>query len=69
MYGSLRLRGAAFAADLGILASGSDGGSGRGFGFNLQYDPRVQNLLNVTDSTGLSLKRSVRLFQTAEVKK
>lgn len=63
MYGSLTLRGAAYAADLGIHASGGDGGSKRGFGFEVQYDARVQKLLSVTDVSSLSLKRSVRLFE------
>lgn len=70
LHGSFRLRGAAFANDLGILATGfGSGGSGKGYGFNLQYDPRVKKLLNVAESTGLSLTRSVRLFNTALEKK
>lgn len=70
MNGSLRLRGAAFASDLGLLATGfGAGGSSKGAGFNLQYDPRVKKLLNVSDSTGLSLTRSVRLFETNVEKK
>lgn len=70
LHGSFRLRGAAFASDLGILATGSgSGGSSKGYGFNLQYDPRVKKLLNVAESDGLSFTRSVRLFETTLEKK
>ena len=65
--GQMKIRGAITASELGIHATGNRKNLNSNPGLNLLYDPRVQELLDVTGGTGLALTRGVRYIEYAEV--
>ena len=65
LNGTLEVRGAIVAADVGILAPGDKRARKNDQGFRLYYDKRVRNYMPVSGSKDLALGRGVRLVQTA----
>ncbi len=64
--GTLEVRGAIVAADVGILAPGDKRARKNDQGFRLYYDKRVKNYMPVSGSKDLALVRGVKLLQTTE---
>lgn len=60
--GTLEVRGAIVAADVGILAPGDSSARKNEQGFRLYYDRRVRGYMPVSSAKDLTLVRGVRLF-------
>lgn len=61
--GTLEVRGAIIAADVGILAPGDSRPRKNDQGFRLYYDKRVKDYMPVSGSKDLSFSRGIRLVQ------
>lgn len=64
--GTLEVRGAIIAADVGILAPGDKRARKNDQGFRLYYDKRVKGYMPVSGSKDLSFSRGIRLVQRGE---
>lgn len=60
--GTLEVRGAIVAADVGILAPGDTSARKNEQGFRLYYDKRVRGYMPVSSAKDLALVRGIRLF-------
>lgn len=63
LNGTLEVRGAIVAADLGLLAPGDSRARKNAQGFRLYYDKRVKNYLSVGSGKDLSMVKGVKLVE------
>ena len=62
--GQMIIRGGIVAADLGILIPGKDLAANREKGLTMLYDPRVADFMPITDTTNVTVFRSVFRYET-----